>query len=120
MHLKDNAEEINETTDAMKSKLEDLTKKHEILMKSMEQIAYRVESKSPHLSEAEECMRTELEGLQKHVKVMSQKIIEVHRVATKNIYRYVPMFSNLATPERKSVPAKLSHHNISAVDIKFS
>ena len=76
--LKDEAEELREKTNDIEFKLDGLMKKQKILMKCVEQIIYRVESKSPHLSEAEELMRTELEGLQKHIKVMSQKLIEVH------------------------------------------
>lgn len=78
--LKDEAEELRERTNGIEYKLIGLMKKQKVLMKCVEQIIYRVESKSPHLSEAEELMRTELEGLQKHIKTMSQKLIEVHYV----------------------------------------
>ena len=78
VRLKDEAEELREKTNDIEYKLDSLMKKQKLLMKSVEQIVYRVESKSPHLSEAEELMKTELEGLQKHIKVMSQKLIEVH------------------------------------------
>ena len=75
--LKDETEDLREKTNDIEFKLDSLIKKQNVLTKHVEQIIYRVESKSPHLSEAEECMRTELEGLQKHIKVMSQKLVEV-------------------------------------------
>ena len=83
-NLKDEAEDLRDRTNGIEFKLDGLMKKQKIFTKRVEQILYRVESKSLHLSEAEECMRTELEGLQKHIKVMSQKLIEV----CKSIYRW--------------------------------
>ena len=85
VRLKDEAEELRVKTSDIEYKLESLMKNQKLLMKSVEQIIYRVESKSPHLSEAEECMKTELEGLQKHIKVMSQKLIEVYTVYNDNV-----------------------------------
>ena len=68
---------MKERTDGIEYRLGELTKKQNVLMRRVEQIVYRVELKSPILSEAEECMMKELEGLEKHMKTMLQKITEV-------------------------------------------
>ena len=78
-NIKDEAEDLRNRTDYIDSRLDEATRNQRVLMKRVEQIIYRVESKSPFLSEAEECMKTELEGLQKHIKVMSQRLVEVYR-----------------------------------------
>ena len=75
--LRDETEEVREKTESIEFNLDTLMEKQKVLMKRVEQIVYRVESKSPFLSEAEECMKTELEGLEKHMKVMRQKLTEV-------------------------------------------
>lgn len=76
-NIKDEAEEMRDRTDGIKYRLDTLSMKQNMLMKRVERIVYRVESKSPFISEAEECMMKELEGLEKHMKTMSQKLTEV-------------------------------------------
>ena len=68
---------MKEGTENIEFKLDQMMGMQKILMKRVEQIVYRVESKSPFLSEAEECMKSELEGLEKHMKVMKQRLTEV-------------------------------------------
>ena len=75
--IKDEAEEMRERTNGIEYQLDELTRKQNVLMRRVERIVYRVESKSPFLSEAEECMMKELEGLEKHMKTMLQKLTEV-------------------------------------------
>lgn len=75
--IKDEAEEMRDRTNGIEYRLGELVRKQNLLMRRVEQIVYRVESRSPFLSEAEECMVKELEGLEKHMKTMLQKLAEV-------------------------------------------
>ena len=77
-NIKDKVEDLKERTSEIECNVDVLLQKQKELMKDVERIVYRVESKSPFISEAENCMRTELEGVQRHMSVMAQRLIEVN------------------------------------------
>ena len=68
---------MREGTKGIEYRLDVLIRKQNVLMRRVEQIVYKVESRSPFLSEAEDCMMKELEGLEKHMKTMLQRLTEV-------------------------------------------
>ena len=75
--IKDEVEDLKEKTNGIEYNLDALLEKQKHLTRRVEQVVYRVESKSPFMSEAENCMRTELEGVLRHISVMSQRLAEV-------------------------------------------
>ena len=89
MKIKDEVEELKNRTNGIEYDLDGLLQKQKRLTRRVEQIVYRVESKSPFMSEAENCMRTELEGLQRHMGVMSQRLAEVGLLVLRQKARHV-------------------------------
>lgn len=78
LKLQDEAEELKTHTERLEEKVVDLAKMHKGLMVRMQHVVYRVESQSPVISEAENCMSEELTGLKNHLEGrMTQKMFEV-------------------------------------------
>lgn len=94
LKLQEETEEIKTYTEDLGDKLISLAETHKNLMLRVQQVMYRVESQSPVISEAENCMLEELEGLKNHLDGrMERRKIEVC-VSTfmSNLKRIVSIF----------------------------
>ena len=75
--LTDDCDVIEEESDRLRDKLRSVSDKHAVLMQRVKMLACRAESRPPVLSEAEECMMREMEGLRDHMKIMHSEILGV-------------------------------------------
>ena len=70
--------EVTENAEELEYRLMELAKKHQELMLRVQRVVFRVESQSPVVSEAENCMMDELEGLNNHLeRRMNRRLTEV-------------------------------------------
>ncbi len=78
VELRDNADIIREDSDDLREKLRDIIERNARLLGKAERLACKIRFLSPVLSEAEECMKNEMEGIHTHIQQMTR---EVHRVS---------------------------------------
>lgn len=79
--LTDECDIMEEESDRLCDKLKKLSKKNVSLLQRVKRLACHAESRPPILSEAEECMMREMEGLRDHMKMtMMPRIINVSPV----------------------------------------
>ena len=68
--LRDYCDIIKEESDALQEKIKKVSDKNKILHKRAVTLACKVEHHSPVFSEAEDCMKKEMEGLTNHIHEM--------------------------------------------------
>lgn len=79
--LRDERDVIEEESEKLQAKMKKLLNRNKRLLQRVKKLACRVEVRPPVLSEAEECMMKEMEGLRDYVEKMK---LEVHVVRMYN------------------------------------
>lgn len=75
--LSDECDIIEEESEKLQGKLKTLSDKNAALLQQVRRLACCATSRPPILSEAEECMMREIEGLDNHMKLMNAEIHSV-------------------------------------------
>ena len=78
--LRDEADIIKENSEELQDKLRDVVQTNVRLLGRAERLACKIRFLSPVLSEAEECMKNEMEGLATHIKQMKRDAYRVSAV----------------------------------------
>lgn len=102
--LRDQCDIIDDKSENLQDKLKHCTTANRLLLERVKKLACRVEFRPPVLSEAEECMMREMEGLRDHVKKM---LAEMHTVSHKGFHSIV--FYKDASPETMGWPLLMLH-----------
>ena len=76
--LQEGCEDVGVMCDSLRDKVDQLSGKNTILLQRVKRLACRVESRSPIISEAEECMMKEVEGVENHIKTMAVELFNVN------------------------------------------
>ena len=79
--LQEGCEDMGVMCDSLRDKVDQLSKKNTFLLQRVKRLACRVESRSPIISEAEECMMKEVEGVENHIKTMAVEVFTVNERA---------------------------------------
>lgn len=85
IELRDEADIIKEGSVELRDKLQNVMNTNAMLLKKAHMLACKVRFLSPVLSEAEECMKNEMEGLADHIKAMKREVCRVSKVYTSHI-----------------------------------
>ena len=91
--------EVTENAEELEYRLMELAKKHQELMLRVQRVVFRVESQSPVVSEAENCMMDELEGLNNHLeRRMNRRLTEVCVCVCVFCYMYINFYLSSIVP----------------------
>ena len=77
VELRESRDIIQEESERLQDKMKRLSRQNKSLLQRVKRLACRVESRSPLISEAEECMMKEVEGVRDHIKTMTLEILTV-------------------------------------------
>ena len=77
IHIEDKIEELETENGKLEEDLKTVKDNFMSLERRVERLICRVEGQSPVLSQAEEWMRDEIEGLNSHMQVMHRRLLEV-------------------------------------------
>ena len=77
LRIEDELDDIASTNEHLKEKVEDVQRRCKELGQRASTLLYQIEAQSPVLSQAEEWMRDEVDGINSHMPLLLQKLHEV-------------------------------------------